>query len=414
MLKPDIPTDELTRIIVAESNVGERDAYCRRLGDRKEFSVRGASDWPSISALLDDRRYDVVILGSNVGGVSGIEINSTIKSFCEDPPATIMLDGVGSMSAAIKAFRCGFVDYLVKETTGDRALQDAILRATRMVRAERAKVQHIRHFEWLSQRDGITGLANRHHMQDRLEQLVQMGLRHNSQFAAILIRVNEYDYINASFGSIVGDQALHAFSSKLKAVVRKSDTVGRLDKDTFLYLVDRDVTDQSIAGVCGRLAEATRFSMELDTLSVSLSSSVAAAVYPADGATVAELLDAADRVSPYGASNSKTKLAPTKMSPEGTRNLGTSASLDGATAGLAASHNGVVTGERPASQPASNGYGGSNSVASLRTDAGMAHVAAMESANGVQPARMGREQPAASANALEVGARTPDSMVISG
>jgi DNA-binding NtrC family response regulator len=83
MLKPDIPTDELTRIIVAESNVGERDAYCRRLGDRKEFSVRGASDWPSISALLDDRRYDVVILGSNVGGVSGIEINSTINHFAK-------------------------------------------------------------------------------------------------------------------------------------------------------------------------------------------------------------------------------------------------------------------------------------------------------------------------------------------
>jgi len=380
MLKPDIPNDALTRIIVADDGGVEHLSFCSRLGDHRNFAVRNASDWPGLKVLLDDRRQDVVIIGVSVGGMSGIEINSKIKSFSADPPATIMLDAAGNVHAAIKAFRCGFTDYLIKGSTGDRALYEAILRASRIVRAERAKAENLRYLEWLAQRDGLTGLPNRHCLDERLEQLLQIGVRHNAPFAAVLIRFNEYEYVNSAFGYKIGDQALHAFANKLKSAMRKSDTVGRLDRDTFLYLVDRDVTEQGIKGVCARLAEAAKFSLELDTLSLTLTASVAAAVFPNNGTSVAELLDAAERALPPASGVSGAQSAPTSSD---------AATTAGSAAGLATAARVETDAARPAPQAVPAAFQAHPYRSDVR--AGLDNLVTRP--NSVPPAHAGEDRP---------------------
>ena len=92
------------------------------------------------------------------------------------------------MRAAIKAYRCGFADYLTEEARVGQVIRDAVARAARSVHQRREESAHTELLELLAQRDSLTGLANRNSVEERLDQLMHIKARYGSPFAIILIR----------------------------------------------------------------------------------------------------------------------------------------------------------------------------------------------------------------------------------
>ncbi len=125
------------------------------------------------------------------------------------------------------------------------------------------KTQHILdEVEYLSRMakyDRLTGLPNRNFLEDRLQSLIASGERHGTAFSLFLIDVNNFRQINDIYGHAVGDQALKAFARQLMLTARTSDSLGRFGGDEFLYLIDRDVTFESVERACRRLSSALAF-----------------------------------------------------------------------------------------------------------------------------------------------------------
>ncbi len=292
-LQPDIPPEGYGRVVIAIDDPAQRSALVRELGKDRALTVDEAASWDALKALLDDFDFDVVLLADTLSDRSGIETNNLVRSFFRDPPATILL-GPSDVRAAIKAYRCGVADYLTEEARVGQVIRDAVTRAAKSVHARRQERSKTELLELLAQRDSLTGLANRHSIEERLEQLTRIKARYGSPFAIILIRFNEYEQICGGFGYHIGDHALLAFAKRLANNSRAANTLARLTRDTFIYLVDRDVTPDGITGACRRLSRTMSFSLNLDDVGLSISAAIGPALFPRDGATVIELIEAAE------------------------------------------------------------------------------------------------------------------------
>jgi diguanylate cyclase (GGDEF)-like protein len=296
MLSTTYPNDQLIQIIIVSDNDADRKAVRDLVSKQKDtFVVHEASSTHGLMTMLDTGKFDCAILTPKIGLESGLTIHNIMRTQYPDPPASIMLSSIGDEQTAIKAFRLGFSDYVRKQGSFQGDLVRAILRVTDSKRAERRLKAEGAQLAKLVMRDQLTGMPNRQCLEERLSAMLANGLRHENYCAALMISLNNFTKLNETCGLAVGDRALKAFATKLNATARWSDICGRFDGDNILYLIDRNVSTDAVDHACRRLVEALSFSISIDGIGVSLSVSIGAAIYPIDGRSATELLEAAER-----------------------------------------------------------------------------------------------------------------------
>jgi len=152
-----------------------------------------------------------------------------------------------------------------------------LLTQHRLVKAQEA-------LRWEASRDGLTGLWNRKAVLDILERELLRSERNGEPLGVIMADVDHFKAINDSWGHVAGDRVLAIIASKIAAVVRPYDSVGRYGGEEFLI----------VAAGCGlqetwELAERICDSVANDSivtggssLKVSLSLGIASGRVPAD------------------------------------------------------------------------------------------------------------------------------------
>ena len=94
--------------------------------------------------------------------------------------------------------------------------------------------------------DGLTGLFNRAHMQERLEAEVQRALSSGHHFSVALIDLDHFKRINDTHGHPVGDEVLVNFALQGSEVLRETDVIGRWGGEEFLVLMpETDAANQA-------------------------------------------------------------------------------------------------------------------------------------------------------------------------
>jgi len=92
----------------------------------------------------------------------------------------------------------------------------------------------VRQLQELSQRDPLTGLANRRALDTQLEELCSS----EDQFAAIVIDVDAFKAFNDRYGHQIGDDCLRRISAMLRASLRRtSDRIARMGGEEFAVLL---------------------------------------------------------------------------------------------------------------------------------------------------------------------------------
>ena len=236
--------------------------------------------------------FDCIIVDTTVGDRSSLELHENIVQNYDHAPPMILLTAEGSIKSVLKAFRNGLSDYVSMDHDFGGELLQAIRQAVERG-SRRMLIEEIEHLSKLANYDRLTGLANRNVLNDRLVSLIAGGERHGVPFSLFLIEINNFKQINDVHGHTTGDQAIRAFARKLTLTCRSSDTVGRLQGNEFMYLIDRGVSEEAVELACNRLASALSFSVQLDAVDLTLSASIGAAMFPADGRTADELMKAA-------------------------------------------------------------------------------------------------------------------------
>jgi diguanylate cyclase (GGDEF)-like protein len=142
----------------------------------------------------------------------------------------------------------------------------------------------------LAIRDSLTGLGNYRKLMASLEGEMLRSRRTRHSFAVLLMDLDGLKQINDRYGHLVGSQAICRLGSVLRLNSRGIDTAARYGGDEFAL-----VLPESGAEVAQRVAERIRERLAADPGSPRISVSVGAAVFPQDGQSIEELLDAADR-----------------------------------------------------------------------------------------------------------------------
>ncbi|HEX6509214.1 MAG TPA: GGDEF domain-containing protein, partial [Chloroflexota bacterium] len=86
-------------------------------------------------------------------------------------------------------------------------------------------------------RDGLTGLPERHTLQRRLSELVTRAGKSELPVALLLIDLNRFEEINHGLGHEYGDLLLQQVASRLRAVSREGDLIGRVGDDEFALIL---------------------------------------------------------------------------------------------------------------------------------------------------------------------------------
>jgi diguanylate cyclase (GGDEF)-like protein len=89
----------------------------------------------------------------------------------------------------------------------------------------------------LATTDGLTGLANRRALFERLEQEAYRARRYGAPLSLILFDIDHFKRINDSWGHGAGDQVLREIARTTQEVLRKTDIAGRYGGEEFLVLL---------------------------------------------------------------------------------------------------------------------------------------------------------------------------------
>lgn len=86
-------------------------------------------------------------------------------------------------------------------------------------------------------RDNITGLHNRRHALERMQQMHNHGKRYGGQFTIALIDLDHFKRINDTYGHDFGDEVIAKVALTLKNALRETDFCARYGGEEFLVLM---------------------------------------------------------------------------------------------------------------------------------------------------------------------------------
>ncbi|WP_150318184.1 GGDEF domain-containing protein, partial [Enterobacter hormaechei] len=85
--------------------------------------------------------------------------------------------------------------------------------------------------------DALTGLANRHQMDLRMQDCLRSALLSKKPFAVIFLNVDHFKRVNDTWGHGVGDELLIAVAQRITARLTREMTLAGLGGDAFILLV---------------------------------------------------------------------------------------------------------------------------------------------------------------------------------
>ncbi|MGR9115301.1 MAG: diguanylate cyclase [Gammaproteobacteria bacterium] len=93
-----------------------------------------------------------------------------------------------------------------------------------------------RELEKLSKIDSLTGIANRHLVNNTFIKEIARAQRYHSKLSIIMLDVDHFKSINDSFGHVTGDHILKNIAHLMAASLRTNDMVGRWGGEEFLII----------------------------------------------------------------------------------------------------------------------------------------------------------------------------------
>jgi diguanylate cyclase (GGDEF)-like protein len=123
--------------------------------------------------------------------------------------------------------------------------------------------------------DGLTGLANRNLLKDRLEQALKRNQRQEKKlFAILFLDLDRFKIVNDSLGHQVGDRLLIEVAKRFQYCQRSQDTVARLGGDEFVILLEELDSFNDALKITQRIHQALLPPITLDNREIFVTASV--------------------------------------------------------------------------------------------------------------------------------------------
>lgn len=147
---------------------------------------------------------------------------------------------------------------------------------------------------FLAERDALTGLHNRHAFQEQLQQMLAEAERNQDVLAVLYFDLDEFKYVNDTFGHGAGDELLKRVAQDVSAQVRRNEFFARLGGDEFAVLVPGS-SEEEVSHLAARIVGTVScIQLSVDNQPLRLSSSLGVAIYPLHADSAEDLVAHAD------------------------------------------------------------------------------------------------------------------------
>jgi diguanylate cyclase (GGDEF)-like protein len=210
--------------------------------------------------------HEIIFSDIRMPNMTGIELLGEVKKIHELTQFIIMTSHA-SVDNSIAALKKGAFDYILKPFDDLEVVVDAANRAIANLSAIREQQYLLntlsrqneelgtlnKKFRELAIRDGLTGLFNHRHGEDRLVDEVDRSRKFQRNLSLLFIDLDHFKFFNDKHGHLAGDEVLHSLGKLMSGATRDSDTLARWGGEEFIIIAPE--TDEQQA--C-QLAETIR------------------------------------------------------------------------------------------------------------------------------------------------------------
>jgi len=231
-----LPSRQTLKVLIAEDNRDLREIVARMVKTLGHEVAIASTGKEALQQVLD-HPPDIVLLDVMMPEMDGFE-------FCQELQKEellrdfhiIITSARDTLEDKVKGLELGAADYLTKpfslaELRARLQVGERIVRHRKAIKEQQVQLEH------LAREDTLTGLSNRRHFDERLQEEWQRALRYGYSLALLMCDIDHFKQVNDVYGHMYGDLVLRKVSQTLLHGSRASDVVARYGGEEFVVLL---------------------------------------------------------------------------------------------------------------------------------------------------------------------------------
>ncbi|MGM0553475.1 MAG: diguanylate cyclase [Pseudomonadota bacterium] len=190
-------------------------------------------------AHFEPDTFDLVLSDILVEGeISGMGLMSRLRHRYPDKTSLpiVAMSGLDDENRRAELFRLGINDFVTKPV-----LEDEVCARIGNLLANKRLLQEVQNQRQklydMAMIDPLTGLSNRHVLDDYVARLLAEANRHDHPVSLILLDLDHFKQVNDDHGHLVGDEVLVCIGDLLRNTVRKEDVAVRFGGEELLLVL---------------------------------------------------------------------------------------------------------------------------------------------------------------------------------
>ncbi|MDR3182851.1 MAG: diguanylate cyclase [Planctomycetaceae bacterium] len=163
----------------------------------------------------------------------------------------------------------------------------------------------------LALHDNLTGLPNRHLLNDRMQQYIARSVRTGDPFIFVTLDLDNFKGVNDTYGHAAGDRLLVEFSKRMLMGMRNTDTAARTGGDEFVMVFPcaAGMEMQTTKHIMKRFFANLSHPVDFDGVPYTIHSSLGVAFFPQHAADVVKIFAYSDAALYRAKRSGKNKFA---------------------------------------------------------------------------------------------------------
>lgn len=294
--------------------------------------------------FLFDKQFAVVLIDVQMPGMDGFEMAEIMRS--SERTRHIPIIFVTAISKeqeyVFKGYDSGAVDYLFKPIREPKVImskvkifidiykqKQMILDQASMLENKIKELEETKHelekanaiLEQLSYYDKLTGIANRHSLENHFNMMLKKAIRDSEELSALMVDIDCFKEFNDNYGHVQGDICLRKIADSIKhSLKRPLDFVARYGGEEFIILLPETNLEgavkvaQSIKEKVENLEVVHKYSKAAEVVTVSIG---AVSLVPSKVNSIDEIVDNADKALYKAKNQGRNRVVGCRISTHG-------------------------------------------------------------------------------------------------